>query len=152
MRSMLSVKTGWMIAVFVFLDLVCTGLGMGVPIFCILFGFPVGWCIARRATARPSDTRRILLDILRGAALTSAVTFCVMALLWARCVVMLFDPGADLANFGIPMILYQPVASFVGWLVLMIFISPFLQFLMTLFGSNSALLWWLSSTTEERVV
>jgi hypothetical protein len=37
-------------------------------------------------------------------------------------------------------ILYQPKASFVGWLVLMIFISPFLQFLMTLFGAQVAML------------
>ena len=33
---------------------------------------------------------------------------------------MLFDPTADLANFGIPQLLYEPLASFIGWLVLMI--------------------------------
>ena len=43
-----------------------------------------------------------------------------------------------------PLILYEPLASFIAWLVLMIVISPFLQFLMTLFGSHLTLLWWLS--------
>jgi hypothetical protein len=35
------------------------------------------------------------------------------------------------------MILYTPRASFIGWIILMVLISPFLQFLMTLFGSIS---------------
>jgi hypothetical protein len=51
-----------------------------------------------------------------------------------------FDPVADLANFGIPLILYDPTASFIGWLALMIVISPFLQFLMALFGAHLTLL------------
>jgi hypothetical protein len=55
---------------------------------------------------------------------------------------MLFDPGADLANFGIPLILYEPRASFIGWLVLMIVISPVLQLLTTLLGSHLALIRW----------
>ena len=56
---------------------------------------------------------------------------------------MLGDPTADFANFGIPMILYDPKISFVGWLILMIFISPFLQLLTTLFSSHLTLLVWL---------
>jgi len=67
-----------------------------------------------------------------------------MALLWGHFVTMLFDPAANLANFGMPMILFEPQASFIGWLALMIVISPFLQFLMTLFGAHLTLLWWLS--------
>ncbi|MCX6539756.1 MAG: hypothetical protein NT151_12605 [Acidobacteria bacterium] len=31
------------IAAFVAIDVVAVGLGMGVPIFAILLGFPVGW-------------------------------------------------------------------------------------------------------------
>jgi hypothetical protein len=38
------------------------------------------------------------------------------------------------------MILYDPKASFIGWLVPMIFISPFLQLLTTVFGSYMTLL------------
>ena len=93
-----------------------------------------------RLTARPRPVRQVLGLVLRWAALTSAFTLVLMAILWGRMVGMLFDPAADLANFGIPLILYKPVASFIGWLVLMIFISPFLQFLMTLFGAHLALL------------
>jgi len=37
------------------------------------------------------------------------------------------------------MILYEPKASFIAWLVLMIFISPFLQLLATVFGGYMAL-------------
>ena len=144
MHRVFSFKLGWALAIFAFFEIVCMGLGMGVPIFCILSGLPIGWYIARRITIRPSDTRRMLSKMLLSAALTSAFTFVGMALLWGRCIAMLFDPTVDLANFGIPLILYEPLASFIGWLVLMIFISPFLQFLMTLFGSHLTLLWWLS--------
>ena len=144
MRKVFSLKIGWALAIFAFADIICTGLGMGVPIFCILLGLPVGWYIANRITVHPFDTRRMLNKMLLGAALTSAFTFVGMALLWGRCIAMLFDPTADLANFGIPLILYEPLASFIGWLVLMIVISPFLQFLMTLFGAHLTLLWWLS--------
>ena len=143
MHKVFTLKLGWALALFAFADIVCIGLGMGVPIFCILLGLPVGWVIARRIAIRPFDTWGMLSKVLLGAALTSAFTFAGMALLWGRSVGMLFDPAADVASFGIPLILYEPVASLVGWLVLMIIISPFLQFLMTLFGSHLTL-WWLS--------
>jgi len=157
MRKLFSLRIGWALAIFGFLDIICTGMGMGVPIFCILFGLPVGWYIAMRITARPVGFRQILGKMLLGAALTSGFTgftLVLMALLWGRCVAMLFDPTADLANFGIPLILFEPTASFIGWVVLMIAISPFLQFLMTLFGSHLTVLWWLSRSekmNEERV-
>jgi hypothetical protein len=46
---------------------------------------------------------------------------------------MIWDPKADLANFGIPLILYDPKMSFIGWLILMIVISPFLQLMSAVF-------------------
>lgn len=148
MHKLFSLKIGWALAIFAFLDVVCTGFGMGVPIFCILLGLPVGWYIAKRIKTQPLDVGQMLGKVLLAAALTSSFTFVMMALLWGRCIAMLFDPTADLANFGIPMILYKPTASFVGWLVLMIVISPFLQMLMTLLGSHLTLLWRLSSRGE----
>lgn len=144
MRRIFSLKLGWALAIFGLADIVCMGLGMGVPIFCILFGLPAGWYIARRIALGPFDARQALSKILLGAAITSAFTFAGMALLWGHLVTMLFDPTADLASFGVPMILFEPQASLIGWLALMIVISPFLQFLMTLFGSHLTLLWWLS--------
>lgn len=153
MRKVFSLKTGWALVIFAFLDLICAGLGMGVPIFCILLGLPVGWYIARRITARPFDTKAMLSKTLAGAVLTSGFTFVGMMLLWGPWIRMLFDPTADLKNLGAPLILYEPLASFIGWLVLMIIISPFLQLLMTVFGSHLTVLWWVSrraGTSEEK--
>ena len=153
MQKFFSLKTGWALVLFVFLDLICAGLGMSVPFFCILFGLPVGWYIARRITARPFDSQAMLRKTLAGAILTSGFTFVGMLLLWGPWSRMLFDPAANLENLGAPLILYEPLASFIGWLVLMIAISPFLQLLMTVFGSHLTLLWWLSrrgGTGEEK--
>jgi hypothetical protein len=150
MRKVFSLRIGWALAVYAFLDLICAGLGMGVPIFCILLALPVGWVIARRIATRPFDSSQMLRRMLVGASLTSAFTFAGMALLWVPWAAMLFDPAADLAKLGAPLILYEPRASFIGWLALMIFVSPFLQFLMTLFGAHLALLWRLSRKRRDR--
>ncbi len=144
MHKFFSLKPIWAFAIFVFLDVICVGLGMGIPIFCILLGFPVGWYTAKRIVVYSNDAINILSLTLLGAVLTSAVTFVGMTLIWGPSATMLFDPAADLANFGIPQILYEPMASFIGWLVLMIGISPFLQFLMTLFGAHVTLWVWFS--------
>lgn len=144
MDRLFSLRIGWAFALFAFLDILCVGLGMGVPIFCILLGLPVGWYLARRIMPGARSTEQMLRKLLLGAALTSTLSLLLMAVLWGPSVAMLFDPAADLAEFGIPLILYEPLASFVGWLVLMIVISPFLQFLMTLFASHVTVLWQLS--------
>jgi hypothetical protein len=130
-------------AIYAITDLACVGMGMGVPIFCIGFGFPVGWYIAKRVTTATANVREILRRVLVYAVATSAFTFVVMAVLWGPISFMLLDPSSDFANFGIPMILYDPKISFIGWLVLMIFISPFLQLLTTLFSSYLTLLYSL---------
>ena len=135
MGKVLALNTKIAFAVFVIVDLVCVGLGMGVPIFCILFGFFVGWYIAKRATIATANVEDVLWRVLVQAVVTSAFTFAVMSAIWGRTIVMLFNPSADFQNFGHPFILYDPRISFIGWLVLMIFISPFLQLLTTIFGS-----------------
>ena len=150
MNKLISIKPGWAFAVFIALDTVCVGMGMGVPVFCILFGFVVGWYITQSAVATTKDIRGIIGKLLPRAVATSAVTFVVMAIIWGRCIIMLFDPSSDYANFGIPLILFDPKASFIGWLVLMIAISPFLQLLATLFGSHLTLLHWLRSSDTSR--
>ena len=58
-----------------------------------------------------------------------------MAVIWLPALRLLKLPEADLANFGIPLILYEPLPSFIGWMVLMVLISPFLQVLTTVFGA-----------------
>jgi hypothetical protein len=140
MNRLLTLNKWVAFAVFVFLDVICLAMGMGVPIFCIALGFPVGWYIAARALRSTSNVGTVLKRTVVQATLTSAVTFAMMALIWGNTARLLGDPAADFANFGIPMILYEPKISFVGWLVLMIFISPFLQLLITLFSSHMTLL------------
>ena len=132
-------------AIFVIVDLLCVGMGMGVPLACIAFGFFVGWYIAKRATIATANVKDILWKVLVQAVITSAFTFVVMSLIWGRTIVLLFDPSFDFQNFGHPFILYDPKISFIGWLILMMLISPFLQLLTTIFGSYLTLLCWLKS-------
>ena len=135
MSKLLKLNKKVICAVFVITDLFCIGMGMGVPIFCILYGFFVGWYITRRVMISTKEIKILLGRIFRYAVVTSGFTFIVMAVLWGMTIPMLFDPNADFENFGHPYILYDPKLSFIGWLVLMIFISPFLQLLTTVFAA-----------------
>jgi hypothetical protein len=150
--KLLRIKPLWALVVFAFLDIICIGMGMGVPIFCILFGFPVGWIITRYITTMKTSTPQALYMVLKYAILTAGFTMLAMAVLWGPTISLLFDPARDLANFGIPMILYEPRASFIGWIVLMIVISPFLQLLTTLFGAYLALLGWTKKAVNDQKV
>ena len=148
MKKLLKMKLGWALALFAFLDIFSMGAGMGVPFFNILFGLPVGVYLALRLRDKASDTRSLMGKLLLWSGLTSAFTVLLMAIVWLQATLMLFDPTGDLANFGIPMILFEPLASFIGWLVLMILISPFLQMLMTLFGAQVTLWLWKPKPAE----
>ncbi|MHC2995538.1 MAG: hypothetical protein IBV53_08570 [Candidatus Atribacteria bacterium] len=136
--------------IFAILDIFCVGLGMGVPIFCILFGFPIGWYSTKRVIMNSEDINFILKKILHYALVTSIFTFFIMSILWGRTIPMLFDSNTDFVNLGIPFILYDPKISFIGWLFLMIFISPFLQLLTTIFTSYLTLLKWLKNNKTAR--
>jgi hypothetical protein len=128
--------------IFIILDLFCIAMGMGVPIFCILFGFPIGWYIAKRITFNPENMNIIFRKIFVYAIITSFFTFFIMSIIWGNTISMLFNPSTDFKNFGIPLILYDPKLSFMGWIILMIFISPFLQLLTTIFAAYLTLLRW----------
>jgi hypothetical protein len=148
MRKFLSLKPRWVLGIFVILDILCIGMGMGVPIFCILLGIPTGWYVVKNITAKTSQVRAVFRRVLLYAVVTAAVTLLGMIAIWGPTISILFDPGKDLANTGVPMILYEPRASFIGWIVLMMVISPFLQLLTTLFGSHLTLLGWLDEGTS----
>jgi len=145
-NKLIALKPLWVLGLFILLDIFCIGMGMGVPFFCILLGLPVGWFIVKYNTARTAQIREVFRDVLLYAAITSAITLLGMCLIWAPMSALLFDPGNDLSTTGVPLILYEPRASFIGWLVLMIVISPVLQLLTTLFGSHLTLLAWLGKT------
>ena len=125
---------------YIVIDGLCAGLGMGVPLFCILLGFSVGWFGAVRAWHFVPGHVGAMKRSLRYALITSLVTFVITAAIWGRLVPMLFNPVVNPGNMGLPLLLYEPRASLIGWLVLMIIVSPFLQFLMTVFGSFVTLL------------
>jgi len=131
--------------IYAVLDVLCVGIGMGVPVFCVLLGFPVGWYLARRAMLTAQTAGRVLGAVLKYTIATCAFTFVVMAIIWGPCMVLLFDQGFDLAHFGHPMILFTPKASFIGWLVLMVFVSPCLQLLTTVFAAYLVVLRGLSA-------
>jgi uncharacterized membrane protein YhaH (DUF805 family) len=136
MNRLLRIKPQWALIVYIVLDLICVGMGMGVPFFCILFGFIVGWYIVRYITfSNTASVQQVFPKVLKYAMITSAVTLFGMLLLWVPFATYLFEPAKDLAKSGIPMILYEPKASFIAWIVLMILISPFLQLLTTLFSA-----------------
>lgn len=144
MKKLIGFRPLWLFGIFVLLDIICIGIGMGVPIFCILFGFIVGWFTAKYVTTTLTPVPQVFRRVLWYATLTASVTLLGMAVIWGPTLSFLFDPARDLANTGVPLILYEPLPSFIGWLVLMIVISPFLQLLTTLFGAYLALLGWLN--------
>ena len=156
MRAFLSRKP-IQIAIFLFLELLSTAMGMGVPFFTILFGFLVGLFIPRIIRTDSELSPQYLALLLRAALISSTVTLMIMALIWLPTLKWLFDPAHDLSNFGIPMILYTPRASFIGWIILMVLISPFIQFLLTLFGSISWIVffqdrWGINKAPSENVL
>lgn len=127
--------------IYIIIDLLFVGpFGMGVPFFSIILGFPIGWYLAKRIYRPGLDVKVLLNRIFRYGFATSGFTLILMLIIWGMFIPMLWKGNADFANFGIPMILYDPKASFVGWLVLMIFISPFIQFLTTIFAANITLI------------
>jgi hypothetical protein len=105
-------------------------------------GFFVGWFAPSILSRDAPDFRHLLIKCLTAAFLTSGFTFFLMLVIWGPISRMLLDPSADIANFGTPFILYEPKASFIGWIVLMIVVSPFLQVLTTAFASSVRLAWW----------
>lgn len=115
---------------------------MGVPFFSILLGFPLGWYITTRLIGTAEGIKDLFEKGLIYAVITSIFTFLVMGAIWGPTITMLFNPATDFQNLGIPLILYDPKISFIGWLVLMILISPFLQLLTTIFASHLTLLIW----------
>lgn len=139
MKKLIKLKTKTVIILYILIDVGCAGTGMGVPIFNILFGFPFGWYLAKRIAASENSSQVINSRILKISILSVLLTFFLMIAIWGITIPMLFDPNADFENFGHPFILFDPKISFIGWLVLMIFISPFLQLLTTIFAAFMAL-------------
>lgn len=139
-KNIFSFKPFKVFVIYAALDIFCMGLGMGVPFFNILFGFLVGWFIIKWLTIGTSEVNEILMRLFVYSCITAGVTFLVMLLIWGWSASLLAGSEAEMENFGIPQILYEPRMSLIGWLVLMIVISPLLQLLTTVFAGNLTLL------------
>ena len=124
-----------LIIISVLITAILTGMGMGVPFLNILFGFIVGWYATKRASALYENLKERLSKIFIYCLFCSVVTLILMLGIWGSQIPMLFDPFTDFENYGHPMILYNPKLSFIGWLALMIVISPFLQLLTSIFAA-----------------
>jgi hypothetical protein len=144
MNKILGMRPLSILIIYIALDIICIGMGMGVPFFCILLGFLVGWFVARYITFSLRDVPQVLSKVLKYSIISAGFTFLAMLALWGPFTSYLFDPTKDLAQTGIPMILYEPLASLIGWIVLMVFISPFLQLLTALFSAYLTLLGWFN--------
>ena len=134
MNKILGLKLGWLFFIYIIIDILCAGAGMGVPIFCILFGFLTGWGIIKILLLRTNDLNEILKISIKYGLITTLITFLLMLIIWGTAIILFFNQNYDLKNFGHPLILYDPKLSFIGWIVLMILISPFLQLLTTIFS------------------
>ena len=149
MNKLFTIRFWILILISVIIFTVLSGIGMGVPILNILFGFVVGWYSARRAQALYEDRKKVLSKILIYSLFCAGITLIIMLAIWGTTFPMLFDPAADFLNFGHPMILFDPRISFIGWLVLMIIISPLLQLMASIFSAFITLMAARSETLKE---
>lgn len=122
----------------VLLNILLTGLGMGVPIFNILLSLPIGYYLNK---GRQEDQKQRLQTVLKTALLLSGLTLILMLIIWLPALKWLTDPSLDVAQFGHPFWLYDPETSFIGWIILMVFVSPILQMLGHVFGGVLAILY-----------
>lgn len=135
MRKLIILNIKTVVISYIFIDIMCVGAGMGVPVFCILLGFPLGWYITQRIYVSTEQLFQKYYEIIKFSLLAAIFTFILMLVVWGWTIPKFFDPSFDFQNFGLPNILYDPKISFIGWNILMIIISPFLQLLTTIFAA-----------------
>ena len=140
MKKLLRLNIKTVVILYILIDIICMGMGMGVPIFCILFGFPLGWYITQRVSVSTEQLYQKYHNILKISLLAAIFTFILMLAVWGWTIPKFFAPSFDYQNFGLPNFLYDPKISFIGWHILMIIISPFLQLSTIIFTAFLTLL------------
>jgi len=113
-QKILKISPTKAVILYIFLDVICTGLGMGVPFFNILLGLPTGWFLTSRAIEKTWDPFEPARDSLKKGLLTSLFTMVQMIFIWWPYFLKFFEKGFDFKNTGIPYILYTPKASLVS--------------------------------------
>jgi len=123
-------KHGLVIGALLLGDMFLTGMGMGVPIFAIFWGAAPGLAAIFSSWDDPLPVlvRRTWLYGL----VTVGFTFLMMLAIWTPISVSVAVGKIDPAISGVPFILYEPVPSFWGFIVLMVVVSPVLQLLVEL--------------------
>ena len=139
MSKILIMRYWILLIIYAVICTILAGIGMGVPILNILSGFLIGWFAVLRAERLYNDLGQRMSRVLLYCSLCAVITLGVMLAIWAQTIPMVFAPLAELEDFGHPMILFEPRLSFIGWLVLMIIISPFLQLLTSVFSAFLAM-------------
>jgi hypothetical protein len=132
-EKLITINIKVVIVLYILIDIICIGAGMGVPVFCILLGFPLGWYITKRVYTSTEQLYQKYYKIYKASAFAAIFTFIVMVIVWGCAILIHIHSASDIQNFGHPNILYDPEISFIGWLILMIIISPFLQLIVTIF-------------------
>lgn len=132
----LIVKNNKIIFFYLLSDTFAIGIGMGVPIFAIFLGFPFGWFFTNNLLKKTAEkTNMFYKQLLKISLITSLYTFLLMIIVWWKAGTIIFSSVEEIKNFGHPFILYDPKLSLIGWVILMVVISPFLQLLTTVFAS-----------------
>ena len=139
LNKILTMRYWILVLIYIAICIILAGIGMGVPILNILSGFLIGWFAALRAEKLYRYMGQRMSRVLLYCGICAAITLGVMLAIWAQTIPMAFAPLTELKNFGHPMILFEPRISFIGWLVLMIIISPFLQLLTSIFSAFLAM-------------
>lgn len=114
---------------FCLADVFAIGLGMGVPVFAVALGFVAGWWVARRALAEGSELRDAVRRVLAWGLALAGTSLAALLLTWGPQIGTVLDPAVSATNWGIPLVLYTSQASKIGWFVLMVAISPVLEFM-----------------------
>jgi hypothetical protein len=135
MKELIKLNAKVVIIMYILIDIICAGAGMGVPIFCILLGFPLGWYITKRVSASTEQLYQKYHKIFKFSLFAVIFTFIIMLIVWGSAILIHIHSPSDIQNFGHPYFLYDPKTSFIGWIILMIIISPFLQLIVTIFAA-----------------
>jgi hypothetical protein len=138
--------------IWILINGVLVGTGMGVPIFCILMAAPYGIMVVSKIFKKELHThihQHFYLGILKASAILALSTFIFMVIIWLPWVVKSLAPGFDYKNTGMPLILYTLKASFWGWITLMIVISPILQFMTSVSSGVAAVYYFLLKERNE---
>lgn len=124
--------------VIALIDVFLIGVGMGVPLLAIVYGFGVGWWLVKHGprvlpgvappSSGPDISRQALRSLLGQAAALAATSLVVLLAVWGPSIPLLVSPDLDVTQ-GIPLILRTPHASAIAWLVLTILGAPALQFM-----------------------